>query len=117
MKAQAYFDDIQGRILNELEKARHNIYVAVAWFTDKELFAVLCKKARNGPGVELLLTDDRINTQSGSAHEKINQLGGRVFLLADKNTKAETRPKKDFAENYSYRKASIGSSRDALYAG
>ena len=61
METQAYFEDIQHYILKELRKARTSILVAVAWFTDKELYEVLCLKASDGVKVEVLITNDRIN--------------------------------------------------------
>lgn len=45
METQAYFEDIQHYLLKELHEARTSILVAVAWFTDKELYDVLCLKA------------------------------------------------------------------------
>lgn len=61
METQAYFEDIQHYLLKELHKARTSILVAVAWFTDKELYDVLCLKASGGVKVEVLLTNDSIN--------------------------------------------------------
>jgi hypothetical protein len=38
MQTQAYFDDIQLHILHELRKASSSIHIAVAWFTDPDIF-------------------------------------------------------------------------------
>jgi hypothetical protein len=38
MHTQAFFEDIQPEIIKELETAQQSIYVAVAWFTDAELY-------------------------------------------------------------------------------
>lgn len=45
MQTQAHFEDIQPIILSQLAKAETQILVAVAWFTDAELFEVLRQKA------------------------------------------------------------------------
>ena len=65
MITQAYFENIQYHIKLELEKAKNSIYIAVAWFTDGELFDILCRKAEDGVSVELMLMDDEINNGSG----------------------------------------------------
>src|ERR1700690_433213 len=64
MITQAYFKDIQHHIKKELEKAKNTIYIAVAWFTDSELFEILCKKVKDGVSVELMLMNDWINNGS-----------------------------------------------------
>jgi phosphatidylserine/phosphatidylglycerophosphate/cardiolipin synthase-like enzyme len=55
MNTQAYFDNIQHHITQELQKAGQSVYIAMAWFTDKSLFRVLCEKAAQGVQVNLLL--------------------------------------------------------------
>lgn len=55
MKTQAYFENIQRKINNELEKSKNSIQIAIAWFTDAELFRTLCFKANQGITIELLL--------------------------------------------------------------
>jgi len=65
MQTQAYFEDIQHYIKKELSKASQSIYIAVAWFTDNDLFKILCEKAASGIGVELIIMDDAINRRSG----------------------------------------------------
>ena len=44
MQTQAYFDDIQLHIMHVLGKATKSIHIAVAWFTDPEIFSLLCLK-------------------------------------------------------------------------
>ena len=58
METQAYFDNIRSVIDQYLNQATKTIDVAVAWFTDKELFETLCSQARKGVMVRLLLFDD-----------------------------------------------------------
>ena len=48
MEASAYFSDIQASISEEIEKAKYNIFVAVAWITDKTLWTILETKASVG---------------------------------------------------------------------
>ncbi len=44
----AYFDDIRQQILKELAKSQSSINVAVAWFTNHNLFDMLCNKIKEG---------------------------------------------------------------------
>jgi hypothetical protein len=53
MQTQAYFEVIQLHILDELGKAAKSIHFAVAWFTDPEIFFLLCKKAKDGVRLEM----------------------------------------------------------------
>lgn len=64
MQTEAIFEDIADRISLELEKAQGSIYIAVAWFTNKNLFDVMLKKAQQGVTVQLMLSNDHINQQS-----------------------------------------------------
>lgn len=61
MQTQAYFEDIQPQIVKELQTAQHSIYVAVAWFTDQELYEIICRKAREQVTVSVLILNDEIN--------------------------------------------------------
>ena len=41
MQTEAVFENISERIKQELWKAQKAVYIAVAWFTNKELFDIL----------------------------------------------------------------------------
>jgi multidrug efflux pump subunit AcrA (membrane-fusion protein) len=84
MQTQAYFDDIQLHILYELRKATTSIHIAVAWFTDPDIFEQLCQKAGSGVRVELIVVNDSINRKSGIEHEQLRDLGGVFMMVGDK---------------------------------
>ncbi len=84
MQTQAYFDDIQLQILYELRKANTSIHIAVAWFTDTEIFEQLCEKAASGVRVELMVVNDSINRNSSIEHERLRGLGGVFMMVGDK---------------------------------
>ena len=44
METQAFFENIQAQIQTRLLAAETEIDLAVAWFTDRVLFDVLCQK-------------------------------------------------------------------------
>lgn len=83
MQTQAYFDDIQLHILHELRKATSSIHIAVAWFTDPELFEQLCQKAGSGVRVELIVINDSINRKSGLQYKSLRDLGGMFMMVGD----------------------------------
>lgn len=46
IQTEAYFEHIQSTLIGELKDAKRSVYVAVAWFTDTQLFDVLIEKLR-----------------------------------------------------------------------
>jgi phosphatidylserine/phosphatidylglycerophosphate/cardiolipin synthase-like enzyme len=56
------FENIKQFIISELSKAKYVIWVAVAWFTDKDLANLLYTKAKQGVNIQILLNDDEINS-------------------------------------------------------
>ena len=82
METQAYFENIREHIQTRLADAEHSIDMAVAWFTDRILFEMVCQKAKKGLKVRLLLFDDDINK-----YLPINDLekfGGKIFRISEK---------------------------------
>jgi hypothetical protein len=88
MRTQAYFDDIQLHILHELRKASTSIHIAVAWFTDLEIFDHLCQKAREGVRVELIVVNDAINRRSPLEYKRLADLGGLFLMVGDKKKRS-----------------------------
>jgi len=85
MQTQAYFENIQEQIKHELSKAKRSVIIAVAWFTDKELFGLICRLANQGTNVQLLLMNDDINNQCGIAYELLQKAGGKVWKIGNGN--------------------------------
>ncbi|MBP9786814.1 MAG: DUF1669 domain-containing protein [Acinetobacter sp.] len=82
MEVKAYFSDIHKVIIKQLEGAESHIHVAVAWFTDKDIFDVLCKKAQSGIKVSLVLVGDDINCGAGRLNfVRLENLGAKVTFL------------------------------------
>jgi hypothetical protein len=74
---QGYFENIKKVIKKELLHANKSILVASAWFTDNDLFDILCKKASEGLNIELIIADDEINHESSIRYELLEQKGGK----------------------------------------
>lgn len=82
MQLQAHFHSIQKVIIEHLQTTQNEILVAVAWFTDREIFEVLCQKAQEGVQVSIALLGDHINkAPSGLNFHRLSNLGGNIKFL------------------------------------
>lgn len=68
---EVIFENIEQRILKEIEDAHYAIFVSVAWFTNKKLFGALLEKAKNNCYVSIIIQLDEINSQSGIDYSQI----------------------------------------------
>ena len=76
-----FFSDIRPIILSALKGATHEILVAVYWFTNQELFDILCQKQEEGTKVELIIHNDCINNRdTGLAFQQFIDRGGQFFF-------------------------------------
>ena len=64
-----HFEEIQSRIIDELQTANFLIWVAVSWFTDKVLFKQLVDSKNRGINVQLIVIDDDTNRKYGFNYE------------------------------------------------
>ena len=91
MELKAHFTNIHKVIMGHLEQAQADIVVAVAWFTDRDIFEVLCKKARSGVKVSVALIGDHINQGAGKLNfQKLENFGGLVVFLPASGRKERT---------------------------
>jgi hypothetical protein len=79
MQTEAVFDNISERIKQELWKAQKAIHIAVAWFTNKELFDILKIKAQNNCKVFIIINDDEINKNSSIPYDSLNIRNIKIF--------------------------------------
>jgi len=61
LSLEATFDNIKQRIIDEISQAKFTIWVAVAWFTDRDLANALYKKSCEGVNIQIIVIDDNIN--------------------------------------------------------
>ncbi len=84
LETQAYFTGIKEVIAEQLDAAEKSIFVAVAWFTDKDLYEKLCAKARQGLAVRIVIVDDDINNAAyGIDKQAIVRAGGKIFQVSN----------------------------------
>lgn len=82
MEVKAHFSAIHQVIISHLQHTKDDITAAVAWFTDREIFDELCKKARAGVRVSVALMGDNINQGAGGLNfSRLTHLGGQVVFL------------------------------------
>ena len=82
MQTTAHFDRIHETIIAELQKAKQSVYIAVAWFTDREIFQTLCELAGRGVSVNLLISSDGTNFRAdGLKFDELKQFGGNVGIV------------------------------------
>lgn len=83
MQSEAIFENIATRIEQEIDKANHSVYIAVAWFTNKQLFGVLQRKANLGCRVMLIISNDEINKNSNINFSVLSEKGSKVYFVGD----------------------------------
>lgn len=83
MELKAHFTNIHKVIIGYLEDAEAEIIVAIAWFTDRDIFEVLCNKARAGTKVSVVLIGDKINQGPGGLNfQRLRNYGGAVAFFS-----------------------------------
>lgn len=88
MDSQAFFQGIREQIISRLDLAKGSIKVAVAWFTDPELFEALIRCARRKVAVQVATLDDRINRSSSLGIERLTVLGGQWHWIPEGDSRA-----------------------------
>ena len=91
MELKAHFSNIHKVIIHHLEQAQTEIVAAIAWFTDRDIFEVLCKKARSGIKVSVALIGDEINQGPGGLNfQRLRNFGGQVIFVPPGSRDAPT---------------------------
>lgn len=82
------FEDIEERIINRISSSEHTILVAVAWFTNQQLFKSIVTALRRKVVVKVLILNDILNrSEFGLDFGVLTKLGAEVrFAKSDKGT-------------------------------
>lgn len=78
---EVIFENIEQRILKEIESAHYAIFVSVAWFTNKKLFNALLEKAKQNCYVSIIIQLDEINSQCGIDYSQIKIGRSECFII------------------------------------
>ena len=81
MTSEGIFENIAERIEEEINKSQKDIYLAVAWFTNKNLFNSLVKKSQEGVKVILVISDNEINRNSSIIYNDIQKGESKLFCF------------------------------------
>lgn len=85
---EAHFQDIQNRIMLELDLARVSVRLVMAWFTNETLYNKLIEKSKQGIDVQIAIYDDGINKKHGVDISRLQHVmikkGKRGGLMHDK---------------------------------
>lgn len=87
VRDEAYFADIEHKIIETLDKARATIDVCVAWFTNQNLLDKLLDKTKEGVLVRVITFNDGVNKNHGVDLSQLDHKacrGERGGLLHDK---------------------------------
>jgi len=87
MQTEAVFENIAERIQSEIKKAHKSVFIAVAWFTNKELFNEILERAKADCKVLLIITDDAINTTSNIKYELLEKYNSKCYKIGGSETK------------------------------
>ncbi len=84
VKTDAYFDNIEKQVINDLKAARVSILVAMAWFTNQRIADVLVEKYKEGLDVRVVSFDDHVNAKfgvdlDGIPHKKVKSPSGGIM--------------------------------------
>lgn len=83
MNISAYFSNIRDIILTDIRNACKSISIAVAWFTNHEIFDELIKKLNQGIEVNLIVLNDDINLREQSLDfQKFIDSKGNLWLAS-----------------------------------
>ena len=98
---QAHFEDIQNKIVYQLDKAQVSIVVAVAWFTNQLLAEKLIEKHKQGVFVDIIIDDNgtnnkycpqldgcnitKVNISGGIMHDKFCVIDNQVVITGSYN--------------------------------
>jgi hypothetical protein len=83
MIIEAVFENIADRIEQEIKGAQHSIFIAVAWFTNKNIFEALLEKAKSGCAISLIISNDRINENSSIDYNKLIFGSSKVYKIGN----------------------------------
>lgn len=79
------FSNIRDIILNEIHNSKRDISIAVAWFTQRDLFNAIIGAIDRGVNVSLILINDIINrNEYGLDFSLYLQKGGKLCFVDSK---------------------------------
>lgn len=79
---KAYFSEIKSILLQNIQTSKKSIDIAVAWFTQRELFTAILEALDRGVSVSIILIDDIINrSEYGLNFSLFIEKGGNLCFV------------------------------------
>lgn len=80
MEIKEHFEDIRKVIIDNIVKSKKEIQIAMAWFTNHEIFNLLIEKAKEIPVHLVVINDDINNRPDGLNFQKFIDNGGIFYF-------------------------------------
>jgi phosphatidylserine/phosphatidylglycerophosphate/cardiolipin synthase-like enzyme len=80
---KAHFNNIHIEIINQIEAARHDIKICVAWFTDFDIYSKIVAKQKSGVNVEVIVSNHEFNKRSRVDFKELLQHNGKVGYIGN----------------------------------
>lgn len=81
LHCEAYFENIQEQIIYHISNAKQKLKIAIAWFTNPQIFNRLLRACKRGITVELLINNDLINNRTnGLPFDKLIEAGAQLYI-------------------------------------
>lgn len=78
---EVHFENIKDQIIKKISNSKLSIKIAIAWFTNEELFSPLLVKLAEGLSVELIVVNDSINNRiTGLNFNEFIERGGDFYF-------------------------------------
>lgn len=83
---EAHFENIRNLIKGNIKEAQSDIKIAVAWFTQRELFAEVLEALNRGVEVSMIIIKDFINLgMYGLPLQRFVDNGGKLHFVSDRS--------------------------------
>lgn len=86
MLTEAVFENIADRIQSEIRGAQKSIFIAVAWFTNGNIFNELIEKAKAGCNISLIISNDDVNTNSKNNFALLEKHNSKCYKIGNGDT-------------------------------
>ncbi|MCR1025469.1 phospholipase D-like domain-containing protein [Cellulophaga baltica] len=82
---KVYFDNIHLEIIRQIDSAKFDLKICIAWFTDYQIYKNLVKKAKDGIKVEVIIANHKHNKNSKVNFKELLKHNGRVSYIGNLN--------------------------------
>lgn len=82
---EAYFENIHLHIIRQIENAKSDIKICVAWFTDFEIYSKLVDKLKDGLNIEVIIANHEFNKKSKVDFKDFLKFKGKVGYIGNPN--------------------------------